>query len=272
MIRLLWADTDQVPASDRGLAYGDGVFETIRIQHGRPTLRSRHVERLLDGTLRLGIPLTRTQLESAIAQACSRYARAEDWVLKLILTRGSGGRGYRPPDAPVPCLIVSAHAMPPLPARSGVKVALAGLSLTVNPTLAGLKSLARSEQVLASQGLPGHCFEALMTDRAGRLLEGTRTNLMLRFDDGWLTPPATHLAVAGVMRAQVMDVMHARGEPVRERPIEFAKLVSPRCGGMLLMNSVIGVVPVRSIGCVELPLSAGLETIASINFFVDSYV
>ncbi|WP_166255651.1 aminodeoxychorismate lyase [Marinobacter salicampi] len=272
MIRILWADTDQVPASDRGLAYGDGIFETLRIQHGRPTLCDRHVERLLNGALRLGIPLIRTELESAIVQACRRYARAEDWVLKLILTRGSGGRGYRPPDAPVPCLILSAHAMPPLPAEGGVKVALARLNLTVNPVLAGLKSLARSEQVLASRSLPRHCFEALMTDTAGRLLEGTRTNLMLRFDDGWLTPPATHLAVAGVMRAQVMDALLARGEPVRERSIEFAKLVSPRCEGMLIMNSVIGVMPVRSIGCVELPVSAGLATIASINFFVDSYV
>lgn len=270
MPHIFWAEEAGVPADDRGLAYGDGVFETIRVFGGQPSLLQRHLARLREGARRLGIPLAGIALAELVNEACQRQGcDGADWVLKLMLTRGSGGRGYRPPACPDPRLIFSAHPLPPQPAAEGVEASISRVALAVTPALAGLKSLARTEQVLASQAIPGGCYEALMTDRVGRLVEGTRTNLMLHYDGHWLTPPASELAVSGVMRARVMDALGHAGETVRERHLAPAMLASPACQGLWLMNSVVGVIPVRKVGCVRLPVAARLATIDSQSLFTE---
>jgi 4-amino-4-deoxychorismate lyase len=261
VVDVLWAEDASVPVSDRGLAYGDGVFETIRVQQNRPTLAGRHLARIREGAERLGIGVDPVFLAENLYNACQRYARQHDWVLKVMLTRGSGGRGYRPPHTALPRLIFGAHPLPPPPAAEGVSVCLAGLTLSVSPALSGLKSLSRLDQVLASQTIAAGCYESIMTDSAGRLLEGTRTNLMLLMGDQWLTPPVSDLAVAGVMRARVIQSLREQSESVQERPVSPALLASADCGGMVLMNSVAGVIPVRNFGCVRLPVGARLATI-----------
>ncbi|MBS3803175.1 MAG: aminotransferase class IV [Oleiphilaceae bacterium] len=261
LVDVLWAEEAVVPVSDRGLAYGDGLFETIRICHNKPTLADRHSSRLLEGAQRLGIHLTRAFLAEHLLTACERYAREPDWVLKVTLTRGSGGRGYLPPETARPRLIFSANPLPPAPDPEGVSICLSNLCLSVSPALAGLKSLSRLDQVLASRTIAAGCYEAILADRAGRLLEGTRTNIMLLMGDQWLTPPSSDLAVAGVMRARVIDYLRQKSEWVRERALSPAMLTSRDCRGMILMNSVAGVVPVRNFGCVWLPVDARLATI-----------
>ncbi len=272
MAELIWADEAGVAADDRGLAYGDGLFETIRVSGGRPTLAGRHCQRLLAGARRLAIPLALSELESALAEACQRYHQPDDWVLKLVLTRGSGGRGYQPPTNATPRLVASAHGMPPLPPADGVSACISTIQLWVNPALAGLKSLARLEQVMASQAKPDDCYEALMTDAAGQLLEGTRTNLMLWLGDHWLTPAADTLAVAGVMRERLIDHLRDKGEDVREGPVTMDLLGSSRCQGLLLMNSVVGVVPVRTVNSLRLPVPEWLATIDGQSLFTEQFV
>ncbi|WP_404361927.1 aminodeoxychorismate lyase [Marinobacter sp.] len=266
---ILWAEAADIPASDRGLAYGDGLFETIRVFNGQPSLLLRHLDRLREGARRLGIPLQGVDLGRLVSEACQRYAREPDWVLKIMLTRGSGGRGYAPPSSARPRLILDAHPVPDKPDSAGVTACMSSVTLAVNPVLAGMKSLARIEQVLASQSIRPGCYEALMTDPCGRLLEGTRTNLLLRLGDRWLTPPASGLAVAGIMRAKVMDALGRAGEAVREGHLLPAMLASRDCGGLWLMNSVIGVVPVRSVGCVRLPVAPRLATIDPQSLFTE---
>ncbi|MEC7377206.1 MAG: aminotransferase class IV, partial [Pseudomonadota bacterium] len=97
MFRLFWADESGLPADDRGAAYGDGLFETIRMEGQRAVLLSRHLERMVRDALRLGISVSRRDLARVCSEATERlHARYQGgWVLKLVLTRGSGGRGYR---------------------------------------------------------------------------------------------------------------------------------------------------------------------------------
>lgn len=268
MFNLYWADEGGLPAGDRGAAYGDGLFETIRMHGGRGVLLSRHLDRMVRDAGRLGIPITLTELRKACTAAVSRYAdryanKEPDggWVLKLTLTRGEGGRGYQPGAGIRPNLIVSASAMPASPASSGVVADFSRVPLTVNPLLTGIKSLNRLEQVMAAREIEGELFEVIMADNAGNLVEGTRSNLLLKVLDGWVTPPIKSLAVAGILRQWLLERLRAKGEPVVERAVGIGDIMGPDCQGLYLLNSVIGVVPVRRLAGQDLPADDGLATI-----------
>jgi 4-amino-4-deoxychorismate lyase len=138
-----------IDALDRGLQYGDGLFETIAVTGGRPRFLDWHIERLADGARRLGFPGldlngVRTEIREAIAEP--------DSVVKLILTRGTGPRGYRPPRDAIPTRIVAAFDWPAFPATAvseGIRIDWCRTRLGRNTALAGLKHLNRLEQVLA---------------------------------------------------------------------------------------------------------------------------
>lgn len=264
MLNIIRPDSDGVAVADRGLAYGDGLFETIRMRGQKAVLRSLHLDRMVADAGRLGIPVRREDLDAEIArsgrESAPRY-RGGDWVLKLVLTRGVGGRGYRLPAECEPSLIVTSSAMPALPDPGGVVVALAQFPLTVNPRLAGIKTLNRLEQVMASREFSGEEFELIMADTDGNLVEGTRTNLVARLESEWITPPVRDLAVAGVMRQHALDCLRAAGHRVLEQAIPPSVLSSPALRGLYVLNSVIGVAPVRRMDGVDLPVDDGLETI-----------
>ncbi|RBW49932.1 aminotransferase class IV [Marinobacter sp. F3R11] len=268
MFNLCWADEGGFPAGDRGAAYGDGLFETIRMHGDQGVLLSRHLDRMVRDAGRLGIPVSLTALRKACAAATSRYAgrfmtggASCDWVLKLTLTRGEGGRGYRPGSGIRPTLMVSAGSMPEAPLPSGVAADFSRVPLMVNPLLVGIKSLNRLEQVMAAREIEGELFEVIMSDTAGNLVEGTRTNLLLKVPGGWVTPPVKSLAVAGVLRQWVLERLRARGEYVEERAMGIGDVLGSHCQGLYLLNSVIGVVPVRSLAGQDLPGDGGLATI-----------
>ncbi len=263
MLNLVWADEGGLPANDRGLAYGDGLFETVRMQGQQGVLLSRHLMRLVRDAARLGIVVSREELSDVCAQAAQRWADSFDngWVLKLILTRGAGGRGYRPDDSMRPNLLVSATSLPPEPDAEGVVADFSRVPLSVHPMFAGIKSLNRLDQVMAARELHDGLFEVIMSNHDGYLVEGTRTNLLLKTRDGWVTPPVSSLAVAGVMREWLLERLRERGESVLERPLAIADLTSPHCQGLFLLNSVFGVVPVRRLADQDLPVDCGLATI-----------
>lgn len=264
MLKLYWADDDCLPPGDRGLAYGDGLFETIRVNGDSAPLLVYHLDRLVRDAGRLGIRLNRPELEAAFAGAMERYGSVHGgsaWVLKLVVTRGSGGRGYRPAADVSPNLFLFHSALPPLPPETGVMVDFSRVPLTVNPLLSGIKSLNRLEQVMAAREMKEPTFELLMTNAAGHVVEGTRTNIFLLGPDGWQTPPATSLAVSGVMRRKVIQCLHAAGEPFRESELQVEDLLGRECQGLYLTNSVLGVVPVRNLAGHDLPVDNRLATI-----------
>ncbi|MGC8119284.1 aminodeoxychorismate lyase [Marinobacter sp. VGCF2001] len=264
MLKVYWAADDSLPSGDRGLAYGDGLFETIRVSRGQAPLVMHHLERLVHDAMRLGIRLARPEIESVFASALERYGALygdADWILKLVVTRGTGGRGYRPAAAVTPSLFLFHASLPVLPPASGVSVDFSRIPLTVNPLLAGIKSLNRLEQVMAASEIKEPIFELLMSNADGHVVEGTRTNIFLHTPNGWVTPPAKSLAVSGVMRRQVIERLHTVGEPLRESDVEMADLLGSHCQGLYLTNSVLGVVPVRNLAGHDLPAGNQLATI-----------
>ncbi|WP_097461101.1 aminotransferase class IV [Mangrovitalea sediminis] len=259
----VWPENFRVGAADRGLAYGDGLFETLRLIDSQPILLELHFKRLLAGARHLGLACDR-QLLAQWWQELVRRLRAQgldNGVVKLILTRGSGGRGYRPPASPRLTVITSFHPVPPLPGDGGVATVLCRTRM--HATMGGFKTLNRLEQVQASAELPADAYEGLMLDHAGRLTEGTRTNLFLIDEQGLVSPPTASLAVNGVMRTALMQLLPSAGIPVREQCLQWDRVRRGR--GLILVNSVSGIVEVRRIGCLELPSDSRVATIRRLS-------
>ncbi|MCL6268759.1 aminodeoxychorismate lyase [Sansalvadorimonas sp. 2012CJ34-2] len=239
-----WVDgspADNVTVSDRGLQYGDGVFETIRIVAGAVTLEALHYRRLMHSCDRLQIPLCSELLSQQVARF---LAGRGDGILKVMVTRGSGGRGYNPSGA---CgrIILRWFALPAYDsdwAEKGVTVTLCRTRLGHSPSLAGLKHMNRLEQVLArSEWNSPEIAEGLVFDLTENLIEGTMTNLFLVRDKRLLTPDLSLSGVDGVMRQWLLEESSIK-ENIEIRPLTLADL--HQADEVFLTNSVIGLWPV----------------------------
>lgn len=225
-----------VPIDDRGLAYGDGLFETVLVRDGEPLLWPEHMARLERGCHALGIPLpVKAELDGLPALAGAGLK-----VLKLVLTRGSGGRGYRSPSPAEPRLVWQVAGFAPQARHweTGVRVRQCRLRLGIQPLLAGLKHLNRLENVLARSEWddPG-IAEGLLCDSQGRLVEATCMNLVWQRGGRLETPGLEACGVAGTLRAALMARL-----PIAEVAAGPEALIDAEA--VWLCNSVQGVWPV----------------------------
>jgi 4-amino-4-deoxychorismate lyase len=243
-----------IAVADRGFQYGDGIFTTLPVRHGMPLLWLRHLDRLERDAARLLLPPPdRAALTGDVRRLLAEPA---DGVLKIQLTRGSGGRGYRPPDPVCPTRVVALHPPPALPpdlqAEGGV-VRVCRTRLGCNPALAGIKHLNRLEQVLArAEWADEHIREGLMLDGDGHLVEGTMSNLFLVQEGRLRTPRLDRCGVAGVMRALVLEGANGVGLPAEEGDLAMADLLGAE--EAFLTNCVIGLWPIRRLENRDWPL------------------
>ncbi|MEQ8231082.1 MAG: aminodeoxychorismate lyase [Gammaproteobacteria bacterium] len=231
---------ESVPASDRGLAYGDGLFETMAVRDGRVLALDAHLERLGRGAARLGLTApSRAQVLGDLERlALDGTSHA---VVKLMVTRGSGGRGYRPPAVATARRITSSHPWPATPARDAPRLGwICRHPLGTQPALAGIKHLNRLDQVLASAEWPDpDHVEGLMLDVAGRLVEGTRSNVFLACDGTLVTPALDHAGIAGVVRGAVLDHAAALGITCEVREVSATELDT--ADEIFITGSVLGI-------------------------------
>lgn len=243
---------DALAIDDRSIQYGDGVFETIAVRDAMPRFLDAHIERLQLGCLRLGIEPPDPQnisvgLQSAL-DACSTdtaYATA-----KLLVTAGSGKRGYRRTQKAGPWVHVGIFDAKPLPDalyRSGVHVRRCATRLARQPQLAGIKSLNRLEQVLArAEWNDDAIFEGLMLDTDGQLICGTMSNVFLIRQSAIITPAITHSGIAGIMRGHIIATLQAAQQDTDIRDVQGAELRD--ADEVFLANSQFGVLPVQRCG------------------------
>lgn len=248
------APVSSIEVSDRGFQYGDGVFTTLPVRHGIALFLPLHFDRLERDCGRLSIPFPgRDALMPEVHSLC---AARPDGVLKIQITRGAGGRGYRPPDQAMPTRVLGIHPLPDYPADladEGVAVRLCQTRLGINPALAGLKHTNRLEQILARAEWPlGDIREGLMLDADGHVVEGTMTNLFLVSRGKLVTPKLDLCGVAGVMRSVVMEAAAALGLRVEETRLVPADLFG--ADELFLTNSVIGLWPIRRIESRDFPV------------------
>lgn len=240
----LFRGTEPVAAldpCDRGLAYGDGVFETVLVHQGRAVWWDAHLQRLQRGCQVLGIAppapgFLRGQVEDLIA-GCGRG------VLKLIVTRGVGARGYAPSADSVPSLVLQLGDPPPAPPATGLRLRWCQTRLAIQPQLAGIKHLNRLEQVLARAEWDDPAIhEGLLCDPHGKVVAATAANVFVFQDGRWLTPPVTGCGVAGICR----DWLLARVEGAEVAPLKPGDVEAG--DAVILCNAVRGILPVAALG------------------------
>jgi 4-amino-4-deoxychorismate lyase len=244
-----------VSIEDRGLQYGDGCFETIAIRQGAPLLWERHMARLFDSCKLLGIEtgFDAGTLREEVGQLAKDRNRA---VAKIIVTRGSGGRGYRSDPDQQATRIVSLHRWPqrdPAFYEHGIKLHVCRTRLSCNAALAGCKHLNRLEQIMARAEWADEYREGLMLDSAGEVIEGTMSNVFLQVGDEIVTPRLDHCGVRGVMRAEILDRLTDLGAAYRETTVDLDMIY--KADAIFVSNSLIGLWPVKEIGRHQYPVT-----------------
>lgn len=227
-----------ISALDRGLAYGDGVFRTFPVRHAQPVNWDLHYARLAADSAVLGIACPpAAQLLGDIQQLFDNVAYA---VCKVILTRGVGLRGYRPPDDVLVTRIVIRSAMPDYPAENlqhGVRLHLCQLRLSEQPALAGIKHLNRLENVLARMEWQDAALsEGLLLDAHDCAIECTSSNLFARFGDVVCTPDLSRCGVAGVTRSRILSCLPELGYQTEVAPLPLQRLL--QADEVIICNSL----------------------------------
>lgn len=194
-----------VPADDRGLLYGDGVFRTVRADAGRRWLWDEHLRVLVRDAARIDLLLDDDLCRRIDADAATLIG-ADSGVLRITVTRGSGPRGYAPPVPAQPRVVLAFTPVPPPPLEgAGVRLRVARTRAALSPALAGIKHLGRLEQVRAAAECDDAAiFDLLMLDPADALLCTTRCNLFVRRGRTLRTPRVDGGGVAGVVREQIL--------------------------------------------------------------------
>lgn len=251
---LIWIDGSPekaLPLPDRGVDFGDGLFETLLVLDGRPQWPELHLLRLQKGLMVLGFPDCLQNVQADIEQICQTIA-ATDWVwcaLRVTVTRGGGPRGYAPPIDTVPRIVLMvtrlerdcAARMP------AARLCRADITLARQPALAGIKHLNRLEQVMASAQASASGFdEALLCDDAGTVISVAAGNLFAVFETEILTPILHNAGVAGTRRHLVIEHWAPQlGLKVREADLSVENLAAAQ--EVFYTNTLVGIRSVASI-------------------------
>lgn len=235
--------TTLLDVADRGLAYGDGVFRTLRCDGGKLLHWPRHYTKLQANCAALGIVCPAAELWLADL----RQLAPHDAVVKLTVTRGLSARGYAVDASQTATRISQISALPayaPQLANEGVVVRHCDWRLSLQPQLAGVKHLNRLDQVMARrEWSDSGIFDGLMLNARGELVEGVISNLFLLRDQVLLTHPLLDCGVAGVTRQRVLDCAAELGIACAEVALSVDDLY--QADEVMLCNSLFGLVPIR---------------------------
>jgi 4-amino-4-deoxychorismate lyase len=236
-----------IAIADRALQYGDGCFTTMAFRNARLEFFGSHINRLKLACKTLHIDFDKwIELECCIFNVLKT---ADDCVVKVMITRGVGGRGYSPVGAENPNFIISLHTIPshyPSWQTQGIKLTTSSITLACQPLLAGIKHLNRLEQVLVKQALSKTSYDdAIVCDTNHNVIETSAGNLFWYKDNAWYSPDLSDSGVEGVMRNRVLTVMQENG--LECQIVKQAVSVLFSAQELFVCNSLMMLVPVVSL-------------------------
>jgi 4-amino-4-deoxychorismate lyase len=241
-----------LPVTDRGTAYGHGLFETMLFSDGAVPLWQRHSSRLVADAQVLGLSISKQALDKNLNNFVQLLTELSQYsgVIKIIVTAGAGGRGYATPANLTAQIICQFSGLPDnlqQPRRTGVVLTQCQYRLPGNPVLAGIKHLNRLDQVIARSEWNDEYADGIMFGSDGLLVETTCANIFLKTaDHGWITPTLDQAGVRGVMRSLLIEQLFAdTGLAVSEHEISQQLLVS--ASELFICSSVRGLLPVIEV-------------------------
>ncbi|MCY4641815.1 MAG: aminodeoxychorismate lyase [Gammaproteobacteria bacterium] len=254
--------SEYISSLDRGLLYGDGLFETIAVRQGQPQFWDEHLERLKQGCRVLGLASPDCMLLSReVAQLINADKQC---VIKVIITRGVGERGYRPGHQS-PTRIVQKFPWPDFPAGftdPGIDVTLCNFRLSLQSRLAQIKHLNRLEQVLARSEWDNEYQEGLVCDTQDHIIEATASNVFFEKGDELITPDLKRCGVAGILRRQVINYCYHHDIELTIRDFSLKEVSGIEA--MFVCNSIAGIWPVKRFDTTLFSRSAMTDRLMSV--------
>jgi aminodeoxychorismate lyase len=238
-----------VPVNDRGFMYGDGLFETMRVHHGKPFRMAQHLERMVRGAdfLKIKLPFTPKELQAFAAELVEKN-KMPDAVLRVQLSRGPGARGYSPKGADKPTLVMTLHSAPPLDPENPPRWSLVTSSFRIpaSDTLASFKTTNKLAQIMArAEAEAKDADEALIINTNGEVAETAGANLFWVYRDKICTTPTGRGVLPGLTRAVVLEICQQLNVPTNKCVIKPHSLRNAE--GIFLTQSSLGVVVVASL-------------------------
>lgn len=252
----------EISAYDRGLAYGDGLFETCRIVRGKLPLRELHMARLFQGAAILKIDIDNAEINCHINSVLALIdAKAiEHCLLKIIVTRGVGGRGYKTDSGVKPnylIFLLPATAHVNHTGFNGVSVRFCEHRLNSCGILGGIKHLNRLDQIVARLEWQDEVDDGLLCDASSNLVESISGNIFAVIDGQCVTPLLQEVGVRGVLRQWLIEKLNARNIDVIERDISREEVLM--ASEVFITNAVVGVLPIIRIHSSENQLLKSLS-------------
>lgn len=231
-----------ISVHDRGLSYGDGIFETIAIHDGIPLLWDLHWQRFAKGCARLSLKLAdKTILEKEVLLLAKKINKG---VVKLTLTRGCGKRGYKPDLTQENTRIINAiPASQDKKTAKNVEICISQYVLYPDPQLAGIKHLNRLPQVMASIDQQNDDKIGILCDNNKNIIEAVSANIFIVCNGMLYTPDLTECGVAGVMRENILRQAKKLNINVKIEKLNLSRLQNAE--EVFLTNSIIGMLPVH---------------------------
>ena len=250
---------DSVSIFDRAFQYGDGCFTTARIHQNVIELEYLHRLRLQHAAERLFLTVDLAYIEQSLKQLRQQFDLLSG-TLKIVISRGEGQRGYAMPDHPADVYVFyyPQEIQPFQPEYIDSGVLTQGIGLTM-PTLVGLKSLNRLEQVMLKKEAQEKAWiEALVTDVQGKVVEGISSNCFMQINNTWISPELRYNGVHGVMRAEILQRMQQQHISCQLRSVDVDEI--PYIQSLFFCNALSPMKIVQSLDgrtlavqpCVEL--------------------
>jgi len=245
---------DELTAHDRGLHYGDGLFETITVENKQLLCWDEHLKRLERGCLKLNIAVPdKNILKNEVSALIKTKSRG---VIKIIISRGGGGRGYKISENIEPTRIISLYpwsSQYDKNSSSGVKTRICSYRYAKNSFLAGIKHLNRLEQILArSEWDDDSIAEGIVMDSENYIIEGTMSNIFCIIGKTLYTPDLSACGIEGIVREKIIELasnlkfkddLTSLNVEIKKIPLEFLMNAEE----IFMCNSIIGVWPVNII-------------------------
>jgi len=252
-----------VSINDRGFMYGDGLFETMRVFNGRPFRMAQHLERMVRGAdfLKIKLPFTPKELQQCAGQLIEKN-QMPDSILRVMLTRGTGERGYTPKGAATPILLMTLHPAAPLDPNSPPQWSLATSSFRIpaSDPLSSFKTTNKLISIIARvEAEEKGADEALITNTNGEVAETAGANLFWIYHDKICTTPTGRGVLPGITRAVVLEICQGLALPTNKRVIKPEALRNAE--GIFLTQSALGVVIISSLDGEPVPPSPLVEQI-----------